>query len=557
MQDNLLAFNKDGLACRKIALKRSEKGDLIGALSALLSAYKIDQKDYKTISEIAKTYCEMGVLEQSNQFWFYYLLIAPKNLHGKAYEELAVNFFYLDNLSASAFYFQKKIELDGFISEEALEGEISEFLSFDNLKKTAYHLAYPFEKADYSGVFKMARRAFSAGDFDRAVKIYSSVPNECMTEDAFGELAISYYMIDNVKEALIACKNSLSFNGENITAYCNMATFYNSEGDLDKSEYYYDLALKNRKYDVDEPYKLAGCAIEQKDYFTTKECLDLIVKEKPFDPVMNFFYALSLFNVGEEKEGVVQMEKVVKICPDSDLYCFYLDYLKSLRKSNDKDEYLPIAIDKDLPKRTTQKYLKIIDKLNPTALELEFLVKDQETFDALVFGLSEKDEAIAKKCALLLSASNSAKAEKKLRQILMQVDALDQTKRLIVFSLILNGKRSKITLLAGDFLAEIKHKKLIFEKDEGATLYTTAYALAVSKLVFWRGEEVDKLAFSANKTYKRLQCVEGAENLTFFELAVLMIDALELKNFITLDKTCILFGVDKNKVEKFALAIKE
>ncbi len=289
MDGSLLTFRKDNNLYKKIAQTRSDKGDLLGAISALFSALKNDDKDYETLEKIATIYADMGVLEESNQFWFYYLLKAPKSKISTAYAELAINYFYMDNLFASSYYFHKKFELDGYISNEPLDDEITEFLSNDIFKKTAYRLVYPFERADFSRVFKSARRAFAIGDFLSAITIFSSVPDECMTEDEFGEYAISLFMCDKDEEAISICKKSIELNGENPTAYCNLATFYNAKSNEDKSNYYYQKALLVRKYDQDEPYKIAGCAIEKKDYLVARDCLKVIINEKPFDPMMRFF----------------------------------------------------------------------------------------------------------------------------------------------------------------------------------------------------------------------------------------------------------------------------
>ena len=108
MEENLLLFDKSVSRYRKLADECSEREDFLGALRYLTSAKNIDPKDLGVIMDIADAYADAGLLELSNKYWFLYLDSAPKDKVAVAYEELAINYFYMDNFWASSYYFHKK-----------------------------------------------------------------------------------------------------------------------------------------------------------------------------------------------------------------------------------------------------------------------------------------------------------------------------------------------------------------------------------------------------------------------------------------------------------------
>ena len=157
---------------KNLADKKADAGSLTDALGLYLTVLHADAKNLTAIADVADCYADMGLLELSNKYWFVFLTVAPRDKESVAYEELAINYFYMDNFWASSYYFRLKVERDGFIAEEGLDEEIIRFFSSSDALRDLYYIAYPYDKADYSGVAKIAKRAFSAGDISRAIKVY-------------------------------------------------------------------------------------------------------------------------------------------------------------------------------------------------------------------------------------------------------------------------------------------------------------------------------------------------------------------------------------------------
>ena len=261
----VILLDKNVKPYRKIADSFAENENFLRALEFLLSAKNISF-NLDVIVDIADLYADMGLLELSNKYWYIYLDKAPKDKVSVAYEELAINYFYMDNYLASSFYFHQKLSVDGFINKEGLGQEILDFFSGEELKRSAYRVVYPFDKADFSFDKKRAKRAISVGAFSEAVKILKDIPEECRDEETSGDLAVSLFMSDELDEAEKVCRYSLLAHGENVTAYCNLSTVFDMKEDLDNSEFYYRKALSVMKGDKGEVYKIATCSIEREDH---------------------------------------------------------------------------------------------------------------------------------------------------------------------------------------------------------------------------------------------------------------------------------------------------
>ena len=80
----------------KLADRKAEKGDLLGALSMLNCALKVSG-DLSIYGDIADIYADMELYELSNKYWYKYLDSMPKEKSGTAYEELGINYFCLQN----------------------------------------------------------------------------------------------------------------------------------------------------------------------------------------------------------------------------------------------------------------------------------------------------------------------------------------------------------------------------------------------------------------------------------------------------------------------------
>ncbi|MBP5466465.1 MAG: hypothetical protein J6Y43_02750, partial [Clostridia bacterium] len=78
MEEKVLIFDNGKERLNKLAKERSDREDFLGSLLLGFSAFAKDEKDLDSIMNIADAYADMGLYEFSNDYWFYYLSLCPK-----------------------------------------------------------------------------------------------------------------------------------------------------------------------------------------------------------------------------------------------------------------------------------------------------------------------------------------------------------------------------------------------------------------------------------------------------------------------------------------------
>lgn len=547
MDDKILLFDNSIERYKSVAEKKAELGEYEKTLGLLFAIPDYDKKA-EIVMDIAYAYADMGLLELSNRYWYKYIDLSSSDKLSVAYEELAINYFYLEDFWASSYYFHKKIDKDGYLSKEGIDQEILDFFAGEEHKKAFYHIAYPFDRADYSGKVKMAKHAIATGKFSDGVKILSQIPKECMTEEIFGDLATALYMDDELDKSASVSRESLAVHGDTVTAFCNLSIVYDMKEDKEKSEYYYRKALECRTGERTEAYKIATCAIERDDHFTAKECLKAILKERPFDTTMRFFYALAAINLGDYDMAEAELGRVLRTDPSDRITRYYFELNKDLKSSVPNSEKLiPLKYIKEIPEKIEIKRIKKIKDLANHPEKIASAIKKAEVKELLLWGLKCKNSEILRETAYILSTSLNSFSKQAILNALLDNEALPELKRVLVYALTVCGYKSKYGVVAGSIYIKVKPKKLAFEKLDTTGMFTRAYALAMSRAVFWDLDKIDKINSSAEKLFKRLNGVVTEADITGDELAALMIYA---SKFDKLNQKQILAHLFDIKIER-------
>lgn len=541
---------------RKLAEERAEKGDFFGALSFLFSAKNISM-NLDVIVDIADVYADMGLFELSNKYWFLYLDRAPKDRASIAYEELAINYFYLDNYWASSFYFHKKLDVDGHISKEGLDKEIIDFFSGEEMKKTAYRLVYPFERADYTHNVKLAKHFLAVGAFKEAKKSLSEIPDEVRSEEASGELALANFMSDDLDEAERVCRASILKDGDNVTAYCHLSTVYNMRKDFDNAEYYYQKALSARKGEKGEEYNLATCSIEREDHLTAKECLEKILEERPYEASMRFFHGISLLNIGEYDRAEKEFSYAYRINPEDFITLYYLRLTKDIIAGDtEKKKLLPLKYEKELPEKVTEEYSKKLKELVANPLKIEFALKKKEIKEIVEWGLYSGDDRSSRDAVFILSNVINKYTKETIRRAMLDSNVKEEIKRVLIYVTIVSGSKEKFGVTVGSFYTKIKPKKVLCERPDDGAIYFSAYALCMARVAFWETENLDVLAKTCDKVYRALNGKITESEVTNEELAALMLSESKYKWVKNLKDVTGLFEITKQKLEKLKEMMK-
>ncbi len=550
MEEKVLQFDNGIQRYRSIAEKHAENNDFVGALGFLFSALKLERNP-SVITDIADIYADMALYELSNQYWFYYLDIVSEDKKGVAYEELAINFFYMGNILASGYYFHLKIEADGYIRQEGLDPEILNFFSEEEHKRKLYRIAYPFDRADYSFIMERAKKAVVAGDYDKAVLLYSSIPEGASEYyDAVAELSVAKFLADDVDDAIVSGKKLVKEQGESVSVCCNLSSMYAFKGDKEKSRYYYSRALSLQPKSLEDRYKLATCSLENEEHLTGIKYLDEVLKERNNDVVMRLFSGIARINVGDYDGAERELSIVLKIDPFNINYKYYFDLAIKLKNGGSAGRLLPLKYLAIVPQSVENSRVKKIKALyEQDYKKIRSELKKGQVVELLKWGLAETDPPICKLCVLILAKAECKTADKILSDALMNSQIEPDVKRIIIYVLIVNGNKERHGVVARSFYFYFKPKKLPCEKDENGVLYFHAYATCMSRMIFVDGDCLDKLAFSTDKVYKALGDIYDNTLATKDEMAALIVSITKTERKLTDKDICAIFNVDKEKLK--------
>ncbi|MBQ3596710.1 MAG: tetratricopeptide repeat protein [Clostridia bacterium] len=554
-QDNLLFFNNTTQKYRELAEIKAEKGDYLESLGFLFTALK-NEKSADVYADIACNYAEMGLYITSNEYWYKYLSICSDKQVGFAYEQLAINFFYMDNFNLSGYYFHQKLSKDGFISQDNLDEDVLNFFNDAIDKRPAYHVAYPFERADYSFEKKLAKHAITSGEYNGANRIYNKIPMQCMNEEDAGEYAFSLFLSGDEKGMKQVCKDSLITHGENVTAYCNLSSLYFAKGDKEKSQYYYKMALGVYTGKEHEVYKIATCAMEQGDHQTANQSLARILSDRTYDVTMRFLYGITQLNLGKFQLAEKTFSEVYRTLPNDKVMQFYAVYSSQLSRGGKCEKnYLPLEYILDYPTQILRNNKKLISEMFTGKISLRgkgcYKYKD-----VLEWGLKQPDYDYAKKSVCVLSTLKDGWAKNILLDSLMDKDVNSQIKQMIIGMIIIAGYKERFCAVLNDFFVSIKPRKLIFEDKVDGDIYLAAYAVAVSRLAYWNIDAFEKVGFSINKIYKKLNFSVVEMGMSPEELATVAIIISKIDKLGDSAKVCKYMEVSESKVKSCLQRLK-
>lgn len=549
--EEIIAFDNSIERYINIAKECVEKEKYEDALRYFFCALKQEENE-ENISNIAYTYSEMGLYELSNKYWIKFLSLNPKEGIGDAYEELGINFFYLDNLILSSYYLNKKVTIDGYLSRDDLSEEILDYFSESVNKKSLYRVAYPFDKASYTSEIKIGKRQIVNCDFKGAIETLSRVPvgaNEYY--DAQDEMSLAEFLSGNVDGAIEINKRIIEGRGENVSALCNLSSMYNLKGDDDKSNYYYKKAISIDKDKEEDNYKLATCSLERNEHKKAIEYIDEIIEDRKYEINLKYLLALALLNNGEYERAKKTLFELVSIVPDNPVYKYYLQLSNKLLNNEKVGKIFPLSYEDDYPREERIVVKKRISKyLNLGLPSIKKKLSSEEFLSDVMWAFLHGDEESSKMLSFLLVNIHDKRSDKIIFDVLSNTEVRDSYKGALIFTLIINGFNGNISVACGNFFNKVKIRKVIFSKDEEFNELFLAYALLMTKLSFMDINDYDRVAFNANKVYRRFKNNNKLSEFKREEIAGLILNMCAYKRFKSLSGISKILKCKKERLNK-------
>lgn len=534
------------------ANERAEKEDFLSALGFCFSALSLG-KTTEALFVTASVYADMGLYELSNQYWFYYLEKTPEKNRGVAYEEIAINYFYLGNFVLSGYYFNKKLEVDGFLSPDGIDKEITDYFS-ESKEEGGYRLVYPLSKAEIDKKITDAKRKMAGGDFDGAIKLYNEIPKTFSSYDKVADdNSLAHFLSGDIEKGIEINRERLKDGGDKFSIYCNLSSMYGALKNKEKSSYYYSLALSEPIKNPEDEYRLATACLEHKDEEKGLALLEKVLKERAFDLDTEYLLALVKINTGRYDEAERTLKNLYRINPTEFLYKYYLKLARRLIAGDEKaKEILPVEYELDVPKKVRNEWIKCIKTTAFGGVKGKI---DKDLFEILEWGLRDfgGNDTVAKACVLALSTGRKD-YDNYLKEKLMDADISADLKVMILYIFVVCGCIQKYSLVVSGVFVTAKPAKINVGDDFISISINAAYAICFAKSVIMGINDLGKIAKSAEKVEKQARKV-GAF-ISEGELATLIMDGCKYPYFNDLREICSIFGTDEIRISELKKQMK-
>jgi len=529
------------------ACEYAESDDYIRALEFCYSALKL-KPNYRVYATMASIYLDMGLYDASIKSAFKYLDKAPKEEQGEAFITLAIDYFNLGNLAVAGYYLGKKMEVDGVIEQDALDDEMLEYFSKENPEEEKrFRLVYPLEKADYSDRHKKGKRLIANGEFKSAIKVLESVPEGVKDYDLIADdLAIAHFLAGDVTKAIEVNRKRLKDGGRAFSTYCNLVSLYKIEGDDQKAEYYYSLAVKEDYSGTEDEYRLATTALEMKDTARGLTLLNKVLQDRKYDDNALYLRVLACINAGQIDGAIESLSILKKIEPDEYLYDYYLSFTKRLLAGDESaKQMLPLSYELDIPEKARAEFVDKMRKLTPANCQKAF---SNQIFEVARWGVNNYggNDVFAKACILTLGSNLHKRESELLKEKLLDNDISEELKIVMIYVLIMNGETGKLALSTGGVFRKIKINKPNFGKDLYSARMNSVYALCFAKSVVIGVSDLNKIAWSAQNLCEKMRSANEQDGLFFGEneLCAVIIKGCEFPYFKSFNEICKIYGAD-------------
>ena len=479
-------------------------------LSALRFAYKqVDEYGgspdvYVRLSDI---YEGMDLHASALNWWFRFLHIAQTEDLPDIYEGLAVNFLAIGTDGQSAYYYNKLIDVDDTISDEA-KFDIAQAFSIP--KKEKFHFVYPPRLADYSKEMTIGAKALKVGDCNRAIAEFSKVAKGSKEYRSAKETqAIAHLLAGETSKAEDICRELLEDVPDDVRVLATLAAVYLEQGRTDESKKIAEYLAEKEQVETDDLYKVATVCCENGMHAEAYEKFTKLDKKISFDGRMLYFKAVAAFKSDKIEEAERAMDELCTIYPDAEVAKYYLKAIRAYKNGiGEKPELIYFY---HLPQEERENRCKILIQ-----------IKNSPKDEAPLFGLIALHDGYFKWCFdemdgndhdlqyLALLTAEHARADEFLQDALLDYEVSDFLKIETLFMLLNRNEDNELGIVLCNIYRKVKLLKIRLGRKKRKR-FLEAYAKVASKFIAVKREYAEKLKEAAEKLYRALERYEGLD----------------------------------------------
>ena len=481
-------------------------------LPALRLAYKELNEyggDADVFARLSDIYEGMALQGSAINCWFRFLDVADEADLPDIYEGLAANFLAIGNETQSAYYYNKLIDVDDSISEEA-RIEIAE--AFSVPKKEKFRFVYPPRLADYSKEVNVGSHALKAGDCRRAITEFSKVEKGSKEYATAKEMqAVAHLLAGEAHLAEAVCKELLEETPDSVRAQATLAAVYLEQGREEESRAIAQRLAALPLTDSDDLYKVATVCCENGLHEEAYQKFVVLDKKMPYDGRMLYFKGVSAYKSGRLDEAERALDTLCTVYPDAEVAKYYLKALRAYKeeKENAKDGEEVVA-----PEFIYFYHLPQAEREHRCAslLKIGSCPKDE----AQIFGLLALHDGYFHWCFdemdggdhdlqyLGIVTAAHVRADEFLQEVLLDFEVADVLKVETLRMLIERNEDMDVGLV----LCNIYRRVPVFKIKIGRKRrkkFIEAYAKLASKFIVIRDTYAEKIANAAEFLYRALQ----------------------------------------------------
>ena len=514
-----------------LADKFYNEGQFVSALRFACKELETYGGDPDVFARFADIYEAMGLQGSAINSWFRYLDVADEEDLPEIYEGLAANYLGIGNEAQSAFYYNKLVDMDDQLSDEA-KMEIAEV--FSSPRKEKFQFVYPPHLVDYSKELERGSQALKAGDCRMAVEQFSQVAKGAKEYAAAKEMqAVAHLLAGETEKAEQICKELLETKPDDVRTQATLAAVYLEQGKKEESRAL-ALALAQEKQDnTDDLYKVATVCCENELHEYAYQKFVQLDEKMPYDGRMLYFKAVSAYKSGHLQEAEAALDVLCTVYPDAEVAKYYLRELREYRcaiENGEQAEPPEFIYFYHLPQAEREHRCRTLLKLNECP-------KDE----AQIFGLLALHDGYFHWCFdemdggdhdlqyLALMAAVHVRADEFIAEVLLDFEVIDVLKVETVRMLLERNEDAEVGLV----LCHLYRRVPLYRIKIGRTRrkkFLEAYAKVTSKFAVVKDSYSEKLARAAETLYRALEKYDALDlinNVDDCSCAIFMLTGLK------------------------------
>ena len=481
-------------------------GKFVPALRLAYKEWRNYGGDPDVYARLSDIYEGMGLQGSAINCYFRFLDVADEADLPDVYEGLAANFLGIGNESASAYYYNKLIDADDSISDEA-KLDIAEV--FSSKKKDKFRFVYPPRLADYTQEINLGSRALKAGDCRRAIAEFSKVGKGAKEYASAKEMqAVAHLLAGEAQNAEKVCLELLSVFPDSIRAKATLAAVYLEQGRTDESRALAKELAALELTDADDLYKVATVCCENDLHDEAYQKFVLLDKKMPYDGRMLYFKAVSAYKSGHIDAAERDLDTLCTVYPDAEVAKYYLKAVRAYKDalSNGEDPVPPELIYfYHLPQEEREHRCA-------SMLKIGSCTKDE----AQIFGLLALHDGYFHWCFdemdggdhdlqyLGIVTAAHVRADEFLQEVLLDFEVADVLKVETLRMLIERNEDIEVGLVLCNIYRRVPVYKIKIGRKRRKK-FIEAYAKIASKFIVIKDAYAEKIALAAESLYRALE----------------------------------------------------